>query len=617
MNDKKNPRFSVFPILISGFLLYSFLNTIIITFSLIREFPQVIIEQNPTAFRELIELHQKLEEVGKSKNEIHDEMEEKFERLFDPITKIDEFSKKSVDIVNSLFGIIGLTIVIYYHLPLFRYFHRLRKEFSIPEELRILSQKRIVYSAYILGFVPVGIIIIALLFNGITLYFKIEKSDLKNLILTAMALEFFSTILVGTLIYHWQKYRTQHYYIQYIFKPEELREKFPIRRDISLKNRLWLLVTVTTFFPLSLVLLFVLPSISIVDSVSLLNEYQIEMLLGDYFQTIEKAGIKDIALEILYKQIGLANIPFLLFVNIIDTPILIAGLFVGIFISVVYSIVLIRFSTANIITPLKELQTKMLETSKTGNYENYVRVQNNDEFGDLGEGFNKMLHGLAEKEKVKSLFGQYLTREISEEILNGRVKMGGDRFEATIMFSDIRNFTNMSEKMMPEEVLSFLNSYMEIMIDVIVEEGGIIDKFMGDGILAIFGVPIRSNTHAEKALNAAIKMQIALGNLNQKRNDENKNDIKIGIGIHTGTVIAGNIGNHKKTEYTVIGDTVNLASRIEGLTKQFESSILISDATYKLLPEKMMSGLSLSPIPETKVRGKNETVNLYQVQLNL
>ncbi|MCB1178800.1 MAG: adenylate/guanylate cyclase domain-containing protein, partial [Leptospiraceae bacterium] len=255
----------------------------------------------------------------------------------------------------------------------------------------------------------------------------------------------------------------------------------------------------------------------------------------------------------------------------------------------------------------------MKDTHLSGYCQNYVTVKSNDAIGELGEVIYKMLHGREEKEKVKSLFGQYLTREVSEEILNGRVKLGGDKFEATIIFSDIRNFTSMSEKMAPEEVLSFLNSYMEYMIDVIVEHGGIIDKFMGDGILATFGVPVRNDNHAEKALLAAKAMQAALSKLNEERKIENLSEIKIGIGIHTGIVIAGNIGNKHKTEYTVIGDTVNLASRIEGLTKSYNSSILISDSTYKQLPDKLKQELTLNELPNSSVRGKKETVNLYEV----
>ena len=182
------------------------------------------------------------------------------------------------------------------------------------------------------------------------------------------------------------------------------------------------------------------------------------------------------------------------------------------------------------------------------------------------------------------------------------------------MFSDIRNFTSMSEKMSPEEVLQFLNSYMERMIDVIVEHGGIIDKFMGDGILATFGVPVRSENHAEQALKAALDMQKSLEELNAKRRAENKSDIRIGVGLHTGVVIAGNIGNKRKTEYTVIGDTVNLASRIESMTKTYNSSLLISGTTFKLLSEQLKNQLKMSQITNASVRGKQETVDLYRVE---
>ncbi|MEM7183005.1 MAG: adenylate/guanylate cyclase domain-containing protein [Spirochaetota bacterium] len=614
MAKNQTPFFSIFLVLFTGALIYSFLNSVIIGFSFFRELPQILIAQNPKAFKEIVEIHQEAEQAGEELSpEQQKKVSEKFDQFFDIKKRINKATEISLDIGNAIISLSALFILVWFHLPLYRFFYRKRKQKNIPERLRQRCKQRLVYSSLVVGCIPSTCLFFIILFSGITLYAKLGSPSLQRIALQGMGLEVFSSIMTGVMLYSWQKYRVQHIYLEHVFTPEELRKKLPVLRDISLRSRLWLVVTITTFFPLTLVVLFVIPSISFYPQANQLGNPQLKLLLGSYFQTIGQAGLEKVALEWLRGENGLVNLPGILFVNMVDTPILLAGLFVGIVISLIYAVFLIRFSTASIIKPLYALQQKMQETSRTGNYHNYAIVQNNDEIGDLGEGFNQMLTGLEEREKVKGLFGQYLTQEVSEEILNGRVKLGGDRFEATIMFSDIRNFTSMSEKMSPEEVLQFLNSYMERMIDVIVEHGGIIDKFMGDGILATFGVPVRSENHAEQALKAALDMQNSLIELNAKRKRENKSAIRIGIGLHTGVVIAGNIGNKRKTEYTVIGDTVNLASRIESMTKNYDSSLLISGTTYKLLPEKLIKQLHMSQIANTSVRGKQETVDLYKV----
>ncbi|MEJ5272653.1 MAG: adenylate/guanylate cyclase domain-containing protein [Spirochaetota bacterium] len=137
--------------------------------------------------------------------------------------------------------------------------------------------------------------------------------------------------------------------------------------------------------------------------------------------------------------------------------------------------------------------------------------------------------------------------------------------------------------MSPEEVISFLNEYFNEIIEVAVKYDGNIDKFIGDGMIVIFGIPFQTKDHATKALMASIDMQEALSKINQKREQESKSPIRIGIGLHSGTVLAGNIGNKRKLQYTVIEDSVNVASRIENINKQFSTTILFSEATYKRL----------------------------------
>jgi class 3 adenylate cyclase len=207
------------------------------------------------------------------------------------------------------------------------------------------------------------------------------------------------------------------------------------------------------------------------------------------------------------------------------------------------------------------------------------------------------------------------SRELSADeiaILDGRLNLDGDRYLATVMFTDIRNFTAMSESMSPEEVFRFLNGYLDAMIEVIMSKGGFIDKFIGDGILSVFGLPVRGEDHARLAVETALEMRDRLDSLNADRKAAGLDPIAIGSGIHTGPVIAGNVGNEKRVQFTVIGDTVNLASRLEGLNKRFASSIILSDATWSALPEDMRSRDEFVRLSDVEVRGKKDPLTLYK-----
>lgn len=610
-NGRRVPHFSILRIVLVGFIIYSFITFISLGFSIFKEFPLLAIEQNPQKIKELIKIHREAKRKSQDEEKNSEEIERKMEEFFDPYEKMNSENEIYSRIVNSFLAISMLIFMVWYHFPLYNYFHKKRHAKQIPEKLREICKTRILNSSLIIAvLLPVTIILgasVQYCFASFGLIFK----EFKTMAIITMLLKIVSAILAGVMMFSWQKYRVQQVFLEHIFTPEELRQKLPALRDLKLKLRLWSVSLVTISLPMLLIILLIISSLTINKNPEKLKNSQIELLMGEYMEAASKIGLKGATLEWLHQE-GLYKIPGFVYVNAINTPILLLGLIIGMFMIILYSIILMHFFTGNLVKPLNELQKSMTKTEK-GNYGNFAIVRNNDEVGDLVEGYNKMLLGLEEREKLKGLFGQYLTREVSEEILNGRVKLGGDYFEATIMFTDIRNFTSMSEKMSPEEVLSFLNSYMEKMIDVIVKHGGIIDKFMGDGILATFGVPVRTDNHPKQAILAALDMKKALSILNEIREKEGNEPIKIGIGVHTGLVIAGNIGNNYKTEYTIIGDTVNLASRIEGLTKEYKSSILISGATYDLIPESLKNTLKMDVIPQVSVRGKSDTVQLYKL----
>jgi len=244
-----------------------------------------------------------------------------------------------------------------------------------------------------------------------------------------------------------------------------------------------------------------------------------------------------------------------------------------------------------------------------GDLEQKVEMKRRDELGELGNTFNEMIKGLKDRDFIRDTFGKYVSKQVAEAILNGRLELGGERRRATVLISDVRNFTAMSEKLPPEEVVDFLNEYFSEMVSVVTKYEGTLDKFIGDAILAVFGAPIAHPDDAKRAVFAALEMQEKLKNFNKKRITKGKNEIKIGIAVHTGNLVAGNIGSEVRMEYTVIGDTVNLTSRLEPLNKEFGTEILISESTYR----EVKDDIEVREIPAVEIRGKEEKVKVYDV----
>ena len=215
-----------------------------------------------------------------------------------------------------------------------------------------------------------------------------------------------------------------------------------------------------------------------------------------------------------------------------------------------------------------------------------------------------------EKRKIKRIFKHYVSEEVVEELLNhpGKIPLGGDRVQVTVLFADIRGFTSFSEKQDPQHVVSILNAYFALMANIILKNKGTIDKYIGDGILAFYGAPIAREEQAELAVSSAIEMIAMLDVLNKDLSLELP--LNIGIGIHSGEAVVGNIGSEQKMEYTIIGDTVNTASRVENLTKEFKANILITEETRSRLKAKY----NIIPEKEITLRGKTKSVMLYRVE---
>jgi adenylate cyclase len=244
-----------------------------------------------------------------------------------------------------------------------------------------------------------------------------------------------------------------------------------------------------------------------------------------------------------------------------------------------------------------------------GNFQVRLPVTSRDEIGALTDSFNQMAKSLHEKEMIKRAFTRYVARQVVDEILKDPEKLAlkEERRDVTVLFCDMRGFTPMAERLTPEEVVAVLNDFYTLMVDTTAKNDGIVDKFLGDGVMAIFGAPIVHEDHALRAVKTAIAMQAGVAELSRRRAQEGRDGIAVGIGVSAGEAVAGTVGTEDRMEYTVIGDSVNLAARLESNAKP--GQILISQRTYQ-----MVAGLvTARTLGAIRVKGKEEQVEVYEV----
>ena len=219
-----------------------------------------------------------------------------------------------------------------------------------------------------------------------------------------------------------------------------------------------------------------------------------------------------------------------------------------------------------------------------------------------------------ERRRTKALFGRYLSATVVDELLRNKeeIELGGVKREVTVLFSDIRGFTSFSEGRAPEEVVARLNEYFTAMTEEVFKQGGTLDKYLGDGLMAIFGAPVSYPDHARRALAASVGMLKRLEGLNREWQERGQVTLEVGIGVNSGSVVVGNIGSPDRMDYTVIGEEVNLASRLEGMNKEYKTQIILSERTARLLREgDLPPGWVLKSLGEAKVRGMAEPVQIY------
>ncbi len=267
--------------------------------------------------------------------------------------------------------------------------------------------------------------------------------------------------------------------------------------------------------------------------------------------------------------------------------------------------------SARIVRPILELVHAARQVER-GELLHKVVVSTEDEIGLLGHAFNRMVQGLRVKEYIRDAFGRFVSRDVSESILQGRIRLQGEKRVTSMLFADIRDFTRLSEEYAPDAMVRILNEYFTAMVEVAQSFGGTVNKFGGDSTLVIFGAPVHHHDHADRAVRSALKMRRRLAQLNAERVTRGEVPIRMGIGINTGEVVAGTVGSVDRMEYTVIGDAVNLSARVQGLNKEFpEYDILISEYTHTALQDR--ESYSIRNLGAMSLKGKSEPVGIFAI----
>ena len=244
-----------------------------------------------------------------------------------------------------------------------------------------------------------------------------------------------------------------------------------------------------------------------------------------------------------------------------------------------------------------------------GNLRHRAPVERQDELGFLAHSFNEMVGGLQERERIKDTFGRFVSRDVAAAVLNGHVPMAGDRREVSILFQDIRGFSALAEQLDPAALLQVLNRFFTEVVTAVEAEGGVVKQFTGDGVMALFGAPQASADHVERAARAGLGIVERVAQLNVLLQSSGRPPLQIGVGIHTGEVVAGLIGPDARVEYGVVGEPVNLASRIEALTKDLKATILVSrDVATRLGPKFVFGRSALLP-----VKGRTDPIEVVEL----
>jgi adenylate cyclase len=264
-----------------------------------------------------------------------------------------------------------------------------------------------------------------------------------------------------------------------------------------------------------------------------------------------------------------------------------------------------------VVEPIKEIQ-RVATAVANGNLDVRIELLRADEFGPLIHDFNHMIEELQEKQILQETFGRHVGEQAAIKILQRDPSLGGIEQELTVMFADLRNFTHRCTTEPPEKIVSMLNQFLKDMVEIVEQQhGGMVNKFLGDGFMALFGIGEHPIHHSIQAVAAAQDMLEKLREINADLESKGRPPLKMGIGIHTGVAVVGSIGSNRRLEYTAIGDTVNVAARVEALTKRMGEPVLLTAATRQALPISILT----EQLPPQWVKGQPHPLSIYRIQL--
>ena len=244
---------------------------------------------------------------------------------------------------------------------------------------------------------------------------------------------------------------------------------------------------------------------------------------------------------------------------------------------------------------------------ESGNYLDRIEVNQRDELGTLASSFNSMMKGLAERDHVRDMLGRVVSPAIAEELLATKIELGGEERTVSVFFTDIRGFSSVSEHEEPQRLVKILNTFLTGVSSAIENNGGVVEEFMGDGVKALFGAPAQHEDDAVRSVRASLELQRSMPSINAQIQGLGGSPLTVGVGVHTGTVVAGKMGSISRLKYTVVGDGVNLASRLEGLTKRYGVGIIVSEATREKCPE-----IQFREIDRVRVKGRDAPVRIFE-----
>jgi adenylate cyclase len=256
--------------------------------------------------------------------------------------------------------------------------------------------------------------------------------------------------------------------------------------------------------------------------------------------------------------------------------------------------------------PVSRLAEAAREITR-GNYEVRVGSESADEIGQLARAFDSMAQGLAERDHMRDVLGKVASSDVVTQLLAGQIELGGAEIDATVMFTDIRNFTGICETLTPQQSLTMLNQFLTTISEVVETHGGVVDKYMGDGLMAVFGAPITRPDDPQRAVEAALEIRRSVAALGPALAARGLPHPQVGVGLNSSRLVAGNVGSPTRMNYTVLGDGVNLAARLESLTKRYLVPIVVGART-----RDQVTGIIWRELDKVRVRGKSQAERIYE-----